>query len=211
MLSVIESIHSIVPTLLWVSLLVLGLWGVFRAVREQELKGVFLQVTMVAQIGLIVQAVLGVILWIAGEWPVMFKRSNLPLILVLLGVTALILTACGDKIHIRDVSKAERQAGLAEAGTNINGDGSVDGDADSGQKVYQQFCKGCHGADGRDENSGDEASPEWIGTSANADLLAFFEIINFGDRERKMPGFDDKLSQQDLLDVLAYAQTLPTE
>lgn len=36
-------------------------------------------------------------------------------------------------------------------------------------------------------------------------------VVNFGDRERKMPGFESKLSQQELLDVLAYSQTLPTE
>ena len=131
--------------------------------------------------------------------------------LVLFAVAVLLLTACGAAIHIPEVSAADKQARMDELGAYLNAPGSVSGDASKGENSFAQMCEECHGEDGREQNFGEDASPEYVGSSAINDPGAVFEIINFGDGERKMPGFYDDLSLEQLINILAYAQTLPNK
>lgn len=140
----------------------------------------------------------------------MNTKLNFHYLLVVLTIATILLTACGN-VHIPEVSAADKQARLAEYSNYMSQDGSVEGDPGKGQNMYSQMCKDCHGEDGRDENFAEGGLAKYLGTSADEDGLAFFEITNFGDGERKMPGFYDDLTLEQLIDIQAYAQTLPTE
>ena len=129
-------------------------------------------------------------------------------LLILFAMTTLLLTACGN-VHIPEVAPVDRQARMEEAKTLIMPNGYVVGEKASGQQLYTQECNGCHGKKGRNENFGDRNAPAYIGTSANNDPITFFEITNFGDAERKMPGYYDEMTLEQIADTLVYAQTLP--
>jgi mono/diheme cytochrome c family protein len=129
-------------------------------------------------------------------------------LLILFAMAVLLLTACGN-VHIPEVTPADRQARMAEAESMIMPNGYVVGEKVSGQQLYTSECEACHGMKGRNENFGDRNAPVYIGTSATSDPIAFFEITNFGDSERKMPGYYDEMTLEQIADTLAYAQTLP--
>ena len=131
-------------------------------------------------------------------------------LLILLAMTMLLLTACGS-VHIPEVTPADRQTRMDEANSLIMPNGYVVGKKVSGQQLYTEECKVCHGKKGRNENFGDRNFPLYIGTSANNDPIAFFEITNFGDAERKMPGYYDEMTPEQIADTLVYAQTLPAK
>ena len=69
MLSIMQTIHSVLPTALWISTLLVALWGIYQVWQQQELKQAFAPVLIVLQIGIYLQAALGIVLWIAGGWP----------------------------------------------------------------------------------------------------------------------------------------------
>lgn len=122
----------------------------------------------------------------------------------------LIMTAC-QEIHIPEASAVDRQARLLEFESMLNEENHVKGNISNGEAIYTQTCKACHGQEGKDENFGSESVPIWIGTSAVTDPTTFFEITNFGDVARKMPGYYDTYGLTDLIDVVAYSQTLPSQ
>jgi hypothetical protein len=62
------SVHGYITNILWVFILALGLWGVFLAFRKQELNQFFMRILGIAGILLIIQAVLGIVLWIQMSW-----------------------------------------------------------------------------------------------------------------------------------------------
>ena len=126
----------------------------------------------------------------------------------LLIVFLLTVTAC-QEIHIPEVSEEDKAARMAEFEAVLNEDGTVNGDAVNGKLIYTQTCKACHGDDGKDENFGTREAPSFMGNSAVTDPIAFFEITNFGNLERKMLGYYDTYGLTDLIDVVAYSQTLP--
>ena len=87
----------------------------------------------------------------------------------------------------------------------------IDGDANRGKPLFA-FCAACHGPDGKKLNFGDDKEPEYVGTVAKANPQEFLHKIRVGQpgSEPAMPaalvlGWDIK----QLLDVLAYSQTLP--
>ena len=129
-------------------------------------------------------------------------------LLILFAMATLLLTACGS-VHIPEVTPADMQVRMEAAKSLIMPNGYVIGKKVSGQQLYTEECEGCHGKKGRNENFGERNSPAYIGTSANTDPIAFFEITNFGDADRKMPGYYDEMTPEQIADTLAYAQTLP--
>lgn len=84
------------------------------------------------------------------------------------------------------------------------------GDAERGHKLYQAVCAACHGFDGKTLNFGDEKTPEYVGTLAASNPWEAMHKVRNGQPGSQMPNlrvFDLQTS----IDIIAYAQTLPTK
>jgi thiosulfate dehydrogenase len=89
---------------------------------------------------------------------------------------------------------------------------AVGGDAGHGADFYNQNCGTCHGEDGRTLNFGDEEEPEFLGTIAADNPWEFIHKVRMGQPGAEMPaGEDEGWSIQDVVDLMAYAQSLPIE
>ncbi len=84
------------------------------------------------------------------------------------------------------------------------------GDAGRGAGFFQNVCAVCHGFDGKKMNFGEESEPEFVGTVAADNPWEALHKIRFGQPGVGMVALN-VLAIQDLVDILAYAQTLPTE
>lgn len=82
------------------------------------------------------------------------------------------------------------------------------GDPSRGARFYQTICAVCHGFDGKTINFRDEAKPEFIGTVATENPWETLHKIANGQPGVAMVSLA-ALPIQDLVDILAYAQTLP--
>jgi thiosulfate dehydrogenase len=87
----------------------------------------------------------------------------------------------------------------------------IGGDVERGRAQYA-LCGACHGPDGKKLNFGTDKEPEYVGTVAKANPQEFIHKIRVGQpgSNPAMPaglvlGWDIK----QVLDVLAYSQTLP--
>ncbi|MGD2155394.1 MAG: c-type cytochrome [Anaerolineales bacterium] len=88
---------------------------------------------------------------------------------------------------------------------------AVGGDNANGEELYASTCIACHGEDGRTLNFGDEEEPEYVGTIAVDNPWEFIHKVRFGQPGTGMPAvFDTGWSMQDVVDLMAFAQTLPT-
>jgi thiosulfate dehydrogenase len=87
----------------------------------------------------------------------------------------------------------------------------IGGDAGRGKNLYA-FCAACHGPDGKKLNFGTDKDPEYVGTIAKANSQEFLHKIRVGQ-----PGSEPNMpaalvmgwSMNQVVDVLAYSQTLP--
>ena len=85
----------------------------------------------------------------------------------------------------------------------------VGGDAALGSELFAG-CSACHGEDGRLLNFGSAEAPEYVGTIALDNPWEFLHKVRNGQPGTAMPAaMDGGLSMDDLLDILAFAQTLP--
>jgi mono/diheme cytochrome c family protein len=92
----------------------------------------------------------------------------------------------------------------------------TDGDAGNGAEVYQRYCRGCHGADGR---GGAHTFMPHIQNLTRRDYIEFipdgflFTVIAEGGaavgKSSYMPAWQGTLSEQDIKDVIAFIRTLP--
>jgi mono/diheme cytochrome c family protein len=82
------------------------------------------------------------------------------------------------------------------------------GDAKRGARFFQTICATCHGFDGRQINFRTRTDPQFLGTVASDNPWEALHKIRSGQPGAPMPSLG-ALDVQDLLDVLAYAQTLP--
>ncbi len=88
----------------------------------------------------------------------------------------------------------------------------IGGNLANGEMQFTNLCASCHGKDGRKLNFGSSEEPEYIGTVANDNPWEFLHKDRMGQ-----PGSDPPMpstlvlrwTEQDGVDVLAYAQTLP--
>ena len=106
------------------------------------------------------------------------------------------------------------QGGLEDVSPYIDAESkaAVGGDAASGEGLFASTCAACHGADGRTLNFGSEDEPEYVGTVAADNPWEFIHKVRAGQPGTQMPAVVDLgWSLQDLVNLLAYAQTLPTE
>lgn len=69
-MEVISEIHQALSNTIWLFYLALGLWGLFRAIRRQPVDGSYLGAMVVIQIVVLLQGVLGGILYLDGLRPV---------------------------------------------------------------------------------------------------------------------------------------------
>ena len=104
------------------------------------------------------------------------------------------------------------QKDVFDKSTIINADKTViGGDAAHGKQLFDSVCKVCHGDDGKTINFGDDAEPEFFGTIAVDNPWEFFNKATVGVPGESMPaGWNLGWTLQDILDLLTYAQTLPT-
>jgi len=79
-----------------------------------------------------------------------------------------------------------------------------------GAQFYQTVCAVCHGFDGKELNFKDEKSPEYVGTVAVKNPWEALHKIRFGQPGVGMIALT-VLDIEDLVDIVAYTQTLPTK
>lgn len=93
----------------------------------------------------------------------------------------------------------------------INADKTSVGNADGGKQLYQDTCSDCHGPQGNGFNFGSDASPNYINGVATSNPWMFIHRVRFGQPgEPDMPSaIDNGWTDEELANVLAYAQTLP--
>lgn len=93
----------------------------------------------------------------------------------------------------------------------------TDGDADRGAELYQRYCRGCHGEDGR--GGGRTFMPHVQNLTRKGyieqvpDGYLFMVIAEGGAAaglNSYMPAWRSTLSDQDIKDVIAYVRSLPT-
>jgi len=103
--------------------------------------------------------------------------------------------------------------GVSDTAKYINADKTLKGaDAVRGKKLFTGLCQVCHGEDGKLLNFGNESKPEFVGTVAKDNPWEFWHKASFGQPSTLMPSvLKNDWPSQDILDVLAYAQTLPTK
>jgi thiosulfate dehydrogenase len=104
--------------------------------------------------------------------------------------------------------------GLIDVGPFIDAEtkAAVGADEANGKALYDGTCAVCHGADGRTINFHDPDEPEFVGNIAVDNPWEFIHKVRAGQPGAPMPSsIDNGWSMQDVVDVLGYAQTLPTE
>ena len=94
----------------------------------------------------------------------------------------------------------------------INPDGTVNGDPARGKVKFEKTCAACHGLDGTEMNFGSAEEPEYVGTVAADNPWEFLHKDAFGQPGVPMPaGWGLGYTLEDLANLLAYAETLPTK
>ncbi|MGB3700190.1 MAG: c-type cytochrome [Anaerolineales bacterium] len=88
---------------------------------------------------------------------------------------------------------------------------AIGGDTANGEELYAG-CAACHGDDGLLLNFGGDDDPEYVGTIAFDNPWEFLHKVRAGQPGTGMPAaLDAGWSMDDLLDLLAFSQTLPIE
>lgn len=91
----------------------------------------------------------------------------------------------------------------------------IGADPTRGATLFAGTCAeaACHGEKGRELNFGTPDEPEYVGTVARDNPWEFFHKVRAGQPGTPMPSAiaDTGWSVSDILDVLAYARTLPAE
>ncbi|MEK6256856.1 MAG: cytochrome c [Chloroflexota bacterium] len=95
------------------------------------------------------------------------------------------------------------QEGIIDMSMYINADKTVNGDADKGKALFESTCTRCHGEDGKNEVEG-------LGELSNGNPWETLHKIAFGQPAEHMPsGLNLGWTWQEMVDLLAYLQTLP--
>lgn len=85
---------------------------------------------------------------------------------------------------------------------------AVRGNPDRGARVFQTICAVCHGYDGKEINFHTDDDPEYVGTIAKDNPYELFHKVRFGQPGVGMVALT-ALDIDLLVDIMAYAQTLP--
>lgn len=68
-MTAIFEVHRVLSNTIWMFYLAIGLWGLYRALRGRTVDGSYFGAIAVIQIVIVVQAILGVILYLSGARP----------------------------------------------------------------------------------------------------------------------------------------------
>ena len=88
--------------------------------------------------------------------------------------------------------------------------GKVKGDAEKGAALFQNSCAACHGFKGTALDWGEEGEPAYVGTEANGNPWEILHKIINGHPGVEMIALRP-FGIEDAVDVLTYAQGLPTK
>jgi cytochrome c oxidase cbb3-type subunit 3 len=103
---------------------------------------------------------------------------------------------------IKKIQDGQSDAALTDL-TSLSTDWPV-GDAKSGETIYGDACKSCHGAEGQG-GVGRKLKPNvFVHDNTNADL---FQFLLAGRAGTAMRGWDGKLTESQLADVIAFLRT----
>jgi len=107
----VTTIHSLLSNTIWLFFLALGVWGLFRAIRQQGVDGSYLGALVIGQGVYIVQGLLGGILWIGGMLPVVAR----PFMHILYGAFSLVFLPFVYLVWLRgdDSNRGQWVLGLA--------------------------------------------------------------------------------------------------
>jgi hypothetical protein len=83
-MSVVREIHSVLSQTTMLFFLLLGIWGIFRAIRKNSVDGSYMGAMVIGELLFVLQAVLGVILLIGGG------RAGRPVVHIIYGSFALV-------------------------------------------------------------------------------------------------------------------------
>jgi thiosulfate dehydrogenase len=96
-----------------------------------------------------------------------------------------------------------------DVGDFISGD-AFSGDSALGETHFENACVSCHGSDGLTPPPGADADFEdFVGAIANDNPWEFLHKARFGQPGTQMPPQADLLTDEELADLGAFAQTLP--
>lgn len=223
MISILRTVHALLPTVLLVAIGLAGVGGAIWGGRERGLRTAIVGAFRTLQIVVSLQALLGLVLWIAAGfalsmlWHVILgsaaavaangvaallgapAKRRAPLLLAgaaVLFATVLVSMLTGP---VRGGSLAQREALLTEVRPLL-----ADGRAESGGKLYQNLCQSCHGPEGTIINLETD-----LHDLASRDADAFLVAAAYGEGD--MPGFRSSLQGQDLADLVAFSRTLGPE
>jgi mono/diheme cytochrome c family protein len=94
----------------------------------------------------------------------------------------------------------------------VKRDKTSQGDAAKGQSLFEDVCAHCHGPGGNAINFGSLDDPEFLGHVAPDNPWEFIHKVRFGQPGWPMPsGISNDWTNEDVADVLAYAQGFATE
>lgn len=101
---------------------------------------------------------------------------------------------------------------MADTAEVVGADGASLGDSAQGESQFEEVCSKCHGPDGNAINFADLSEPEFVGHVAADNPWEFVHKVRFGQPGWPMPSaISNEWSLEEVANVLAYAQTLPTE
>ena len=93
----------------------------------------------------------------------------------------------------------------------VNADGTSKGDTAQGKDKFEGVCVYCHGPEGNAINFNNLEEPEFVGHVAADNPWEFVHKVRFGQPGWPMPSaISSEWTDQDVANVLAYAQTLST-
>ncbi len=100
--------------------------------------------------------------------------------------------------------------GTMDVDAVLNADGSPKGTAADGEEKFEKVCAACHGPNGTAINFKTPGAVEYIGHPASENPWQFLHRMRIGIAVWPMPSaIDNKFTDKELADVLAYARTLP--
>lgn len=99
--------------------------------------------------------------------------------------------------------------GTVDVDIALEKDGTPKGDVAAGKVVFDKICSTCHGPNGNAINFKTPAAVEYLNHPATENPWQFLHRTRIGVTLWPMPSAaDNKLSEQDLANVLAYVRTL---